>query len=251
MSNELELPIQELSTAITIIPPTKGALAALSKYARSGGGNFYGELLKFNGKTGEYTAGPQNTAITSGTELAALVPAIGVGHIRWKDGEVLDQTLDPLTEDYDPSEAREKLGDTDRSLWSTNEDGEPVDPWREQVALPLKSLIDGREYTFSSSSSGGVRAVKRLVGIYSRHVKALPEMPQGHALPIPLVTLGSTDYKHKIKQRGTIFNPEFQPSGWIDLRAALAMAAPLPEETKKFEDFRSGRARHRQRKKAV
>jgi len=47
-------------------PPTQ--LTALEKYGRSGG-DLYGELLKFSGKTGVWTAGAQGIEIPIGTQL--------------------------------------------------------------------------------------------------------------------------------------------------------------------------------------
>jgi hypothetical protein len=53
-----------IDTNIAPVKPTPPAttptrLDALEKYARSGGGSLYGDLLKFSGKTGTWTAGAQ------------------------------------------------------------------------------------------------------------------------------------------------------------------------------------------------
>jgi hypothetical protein len=137
----------ETQTAlVTTQETTPATLAALDKYARSAGG-FYGDLLKFSGKTGVWTAGPQSTEIALGTPLVAIVPAMLVGFVQWKDGELVGQELVPLSPDYDPRALRTSLGDDDRGLWPKGENGEPEDPWREAAYLPLKDLGTGAEYT--------------------------------------------------------------------------------------------------------
>jgi hypothetical protein len=199
-------------TALVIAQETTPqALAALDKYARSAGG-FYGDLLKFSGKTGLWTAGPQGTEIALGTQLVAIIPAMLVGFVRWQDGELVGQEMVPLTPEYDPRELRASLGDTDHDLWPKDEDDKPEDVWREAALLPLKDLQSGAEFTFSTSSLGGCRAVKRLVGAYSKQIQAAPQTTAGH---LPIVALGVSSYQHADRKRGTIFNPVLEGIDWV------------------------------------
>jgi hypothetical protein len=242
---------KDTKTALVTVPaaPTPETLKAFDRYGRNAVG-FYGDLLKFSGKTGAYAAGQQNVTVPIGTELAAIVPSILAGCTLWKDGEIVDQVLKPLTPDYDPRALRETLGDTDQSTWPVDDEGRPVDPWKEQVMLPMRSLVTGGEYTFSSSSVGGVRAAKALVHAYANHIKAAPET---NAYSVPLIRLESTSYKHKIRERGTIYNPEFEVSGWVDVRAVLALTKPesQPDEQLQFEDYRDRKTKKARNRKAV
>jgi hypothetical protein len=237
---------------VTPIPPAQ--LDTYDRYARSAGG-FYGDLLKFSGKTGEWTAGQQGVAIPYGTQLVAIIPEMLVGFVQWKDGELIEQVLVPLTPDYDPKALRASLGDTDRDLWLKNEDGELEDPWKEASWLPLKSLATGAEYTFSTSSGGGVRCVKQLVGNYSKQIKAAPETTTGH---LPVVELGGYSYKHSDRKRGTIFNPVLLGVDWV--HASEIANKPRSEEQPDlpingepapavFEDHRSEKSKARSRNK--
>src|SRR5262249_30177258 len=129
-------------------PPAQ--LTALERYGRSGG-NLFGELLKFSGKVGSWTSGAQGVEVPIGTRLAALVPELVVGFVKWRDGELIEQVMQPITETYDPKQLRASLGDTDPAQWPKGDDGRPEDPWREGALLPLKDLKTGAEYTYSTS----------------------------------------------------------------------------------------------------
>lgn len=192
-------------------PVTPAQLIAYDRYARSAG-SFYGDLLKFSGKTGAWTAGQQSVELPIGTQLAAIVPEMLVGFVQWRDGELVEQAMVPLTPNYDPKALRISLGSTDRDLWSKDEDGEPIDPWDEAALLPMKNLKTGAEYTYSTSSVGGCRAVKHLVGAYSKQIQAAPETTAGH---LPIVELGARSYKHPKKERGTIYNPVLLGVDWV------------------------------------
>jgi hypothetical protein len=229
------------NTDIISVKPTPPAatptrLDALEKYARSGGGGLYGDLLKFSGKTGAWTAGAQGVEISIGTQLVAIVPEMLVGFVQWKDGELVDQAMQPLTEVYDPRALRASLGDTNRERWVKNDEGQLEDPWREAALLPLKNLKTGAEYTYSTSSLGGVRCVKQLVATYAWQIRTAPETTIGH---LPLVELGVRSYKHSDRKRGTIYNPVLTGVDWVP-------ASVVVEEAKSFEDHRD----HRDKKKA-
>jgi hypothetical protein len=243
---DTSLTIQEPPTALTITAPTADGLKALKKYARSGSA-FYGQLLKCSGKDGTFTAGQQGIEVAPGTELAAILPALLGGFILWRDGQIVDQVLEPVGPDFDPKALRATLSHADESQWQADDRGRPVDPWREQAQLPMRSLTDGAEYTFSTSSDGGVKAVKRLVGVWANHVAAQLET---NGCPIPVVAIGSGWYPHPQKERGEIFFPTFEPSYWVDLRAVLALQKPA-EEQKKFEDYRSEKMKKRRNRKVA
>src|SRR5262245_59792619 len=117
-----------IARAPSTAPPVQ--LNALERYGRSGG-NLFGELLKFSGKTGTWTSGAQGIAVPIGTPLVALVPELVAGFVRWKDGELVEQVMQPISEAYDPKQLRASLGDTDPTQWPKGDDGRPEDPWRE------------------------------------------------------------------------------------------------------------------------
>ena len=179
------------------------------------------------------------------------------GHVRWSNGELVEQALVPITDAYDSEALRASLGDTDRSQWPKDDDGQPEDPWKEAAYLPMKSLKNGAKYTYSTSSVGGTRAVKRLVATYAWQMRAAPETTANH---LPVVELGARDYKHPDRKRGTIFNPVLTGVDWVPASAVADkgddrqgdMFTPKVEPAHApFEDHRSEKTKKRRNRKAL
>lgn len=204
--------------------PSAEILDGLERYAKTGAPAWFGDLLKFNGKTGEFTAGSQGLPIEKGRVFVAIVNEMIAGHVLWKNGELADQSWMPASK-FDPRDHRASLGDHDEDLWPKNEAGDPVDPWKEAVMLPMIDPNTRAEFTFSTSSFGGVRACKRVVDGYRKQITAAPETTKGC---LPVVSLGTSSYKHDDKKRGTIFNPVFEGLDWI--RAGDLLLPPEPGE---------------------
>ena|SRR5262245_24649058 len=105
---------------------------------------------------------------------------------------------------------------------------------------PLKDLKTGAEYTYSTSSVGGTRAVKHLVATYAWQLRAAPETTTGH---LPVVEIGARSYKHADRKRGTIYNPIFVGVDWVPASAVLdksgTEAAKPPAEMPVFPDYRT------------
>jgi len=230
-------------------PPAQ--LTALERYGRSGG-DVYGDLLRFSGKSGGWVSGAQAVEIPIGTQLVAIIPEMLAGYVKWSNGELVEQALVPVTETYDPKALRASLGETDPSRWPQGENG-VEDPWKEAAYLPMKDLKTGAKYRYSTSSVGGTRAVKRLVATYAWQMRAAPETTANH---LPVVELGARDYKHPDRKRGTIFNPVLTGVDWVPASAVAdkgddrqgVMFAPSGEPTQPvFEDHRSEKAKKRRK----
>ncbi len=223
-----------------------GSIEKFDDYAATGGPAWYGELLKFSGKTGIWSYGPQNVELKKGMTLVAIVPAMLAGYVKWRDGELVDQAFKNI-EGLDLRALRATLDETDRSLWPTDEDGRPVDPWKEAAMLPMKNPETGAEYTYSTSSVGGTRAVKKLIGNFVKQIKAAPETTAGC---LPVVELGVQSYQHTDRKRGTIFNPLLLGVDWVRACDIADLSPPLSEapQEPQFEDFRSEKTKKRSRK---
>jgi hypothetical protein len=188
-------------TGSALIPAATRAVSSetvegLGSYAKTGMPAWFGELLKFNGKSGLWTYGKEGLPIEDGRILVAILPEALAGHVRWQDGELADQAWVPAFK-FEPRRHRATLGDTDQSLWPQNEGGDPADPWKEAVMLPLVDPNTREEFTFSASSVGGVRAVKRLASAYVKQMAAAPETTKGC---LQVVSLGSSSYRHDDKE---------------------------------------------------
>jgi hypothetical protein len=189
-------------------------------------------LLKFSGKTGVWSYGPQNVELKKGTTLAAIVTGMLAGYVKWRDGELADYRYKPI-EGLDLRALRATLDETDRSLWPTDDEGKPVDPWKEAAMLPMKSPETGAEYTYSTSSVGGVRACKKLVSNFVKQIKAAPETTAGC---LPVVELGVQSYQHPDRKRGTIFNPVFSGIDWVRASEIAGRIPSLSEPPQELND---------------
>jgi len=222
-------PPAKAATNSVLIPaathqPSVETIGGLEKYAKTGAPSWFGDLLKHDGKTGVWSAGAQGHEIDKGRILVAVIPEMLAGHMLWRNGELADQSWMPAAK-FDPREHRAALGDHDVGLWPKDEGGNPVDPWREAVMLPLIDPNTRAEFTFSASSFGGVRACKQLASTYVKQIAAAPETTQGC---LPVVALGTQPYKHSDKKRGTIYNPVFEGIDWV--RASDLLLPPDPGE---------------------
>ena len=90
--------------------------------------------------------------------------------------------------------------------------------------LPMVDPATREEFTFSSSSVGGVRATKRLASTFVKQMKAAPETTRGC---LPVVALSSGSYQHDDKKRGTIYYPVFEGMDWV--RASDLLLPPEPD----------------------
>jgi hypothetical protein len=66
------------------------AIDGLDNYAKTGAPAWFGELLKFNGKTGLWTYGKDGLPVEDGRILVAIVPEALAGHVLFKDGRTAD-----------------------------------------------------------------------------------------------------------------------------------------------------------------
>jgi hypothetical protein len=219
---------KKLKSATALVPVGQRAqfglpasASGLEKYA-SDSGSYLGDLLKVSGRDGTISFGAQATEMKPGGKFAALLGEAKVGFIEWEEGTPVDQAwmrLADLTDERDLRALRTSLGNTDPADWEEQElNGKPKDPFRESVMLPLVELRSGRLFTFSSSSSGGVRAVKRLVKNALIHLRAVPEAERNH---VPVIELGVGSYTSRNKQVGQIFFPVFEVEDWMSPEEVL------------------------------
>jgi hypothetical protein len=132
-----------------------------------------GSLLKFN-KFGEYRAGQEERLIPYGTELAAYMGSLSVGYIRWEDNQPVEYIMGLVGNGFIPPK-RSELGHHDKSQWETFDDGRPRDPWQFSNSLILIGPQTEELFTFSTSSKGGLGAVRELAKTYGKHMRTDPD----------------------------------------------------------------------------
>ncbi len=96
-----------------------------------------------------------------------------VGYQHWVDSRPGEQRMGKIAEGFVPPR-RAELGDLDKSLWASFEDGREKDPWVFCNLLPLARAEDHELFTFTTSSRGGLGAVGALSKTYGRHVRQVP-----------------------------------------------------------------------------
>lgn len=152
-------------------------------------------------KAGRWIYGPAEIE-PDADELWAINPkSIKVGFIGWKGGEVVGEQMFPFL-----SGNRVDPDTLEPIVSSKNDDG-----WKEQKSVELKSLDDGVEVLFRTSSKGGMSAFADLGTALAEQIAADPSHP------VPVVKLSSDSYKHK--QYGEIFTPIFEIVEWRTMDA--------------------------------
>jgi hypothetical protein len=153
---------------------------------------------------GAFVFGIDEEEMALDTELVPNLTEAKIGWLKWKDGEVVEEKMFPWATGHP---YREDLGDMDKDLWETDDNGKAIDPWSETATLPLKNPQSGEEFTFSTSSTGGRQAVAKLIYAWRHGVT------QGKS-GLPVSTLGSDTYKHK--KFGPVHFPVFKIVRWED-----------------------------------
>jgi hypothetical protein len=141
------------------------------------------------------------------------------GWVKWKGGKKVDHAMVATASGRKPP-TRIELGDTDESLWETDDCGKPKDPWQYTFYLPLVAVDDGEIYTLAGSDSWGWReALGKLTRNYTSHWRRAPN-------ELPVITLGVGGYRSK-KGFGWIKTPQLNGAGWKPVRhfnEAMALA---------------------------
>jgi hypothetical protein len=190
---------------------------AFEEFAASGS---VGRFLRF--VKGDFLTGDSEhpEEVPLGTRFIAEVQNMERGWVRWRGNRPVDEMMHLVSERV-PMPKREDLGDTDEELWEKNRDGSPKDPWQETYKLTLRSVEDPGDddsaYTFTTSSKGGRRSMRKLSGIFGK--EGLRMRPG----QLPIVELSFTSYDHR--EHGRMKNPEFAVVGWTALDAGNGAAA--------------------------
>ncbi len=182
-------------------------------------------FLKF--KRGHYYAGPDEDEVPLSTRLVANMREEKFGLRRWWDGQMTEEVMVLARDNMKPPN-RSELGDTDRSLWETNDHGEPRDPWQFTHTLPLKSAETGEDYLFTTSSNGGIKAMGKLLKAYGTEYRQKPGK-------VPVIELQADDYAHSNKAYGRIDVPVLPLVDWVD-EAELITAEKAGDEPEKTAD---------------
>ena len=173
---------------------------------------------KFSGRTGDFTAGSDNDVLFDEDmqndgetcEMAVDMMEASRGWMCWINGEVEEELMVRVVDGHPLKEA--DLPDHE-AKYDYDDDGKTEDGWVECISLPMRSITTGTEYKFKGSSSGMMKAFKKLLKAYgsqfSRH--DLEE-------EVAIISFGIESYQHKKKSWGKIYNPLLNLVRWMDIK---------------------------------
>lgn len=165
--------------------------------------------MKFNGNTGEYSFGAEAEELPEGTRLAVNMRNFRRGYICWKDEEVVDEIMVKVIDGNPPAEHQLP----DHGPYS--DDPDDNEGWSEQAAVDFRSVEDGREFVFKTSSKSGRRALGQLLKDYARQYKV-------HEGELPIIELATQSWMPKEKKHGKKYSPVFKIVDWANEEALAA-----------------------------
>jgi hypothetical protein len=176
--------------------PSAAALAAALRNVPNEAGAVGVAILKCD-KTGCWVFGTESTEVEEGSKWAINPFSFIHGNIAWGDGEVLAETMRPITEplpELGPAPAGAEKG------------------WESQLGFMLKCLTgedEGLEARYAATSVGGKRAIQEIAAKIATQVDADPTHP------VPVVELLSEHYQHK--KYGKIYSPKLKLVEWVGM----------------------------------
>lgn len=197
--------------ALAAAQALRANLTAVSAPLPSGQKGF----VKF-GKDGVWVFGQENTELKAGTEVAINPLSVKSGYSSWTDydqklkkkNELVGEFLVPLGAPIPPKHTMKDTG------WD----------WRDLRVIEMKVLNGphkGKELSFSTTSDGGLRAIK---AILDQVVVQLDEDPE---YIVPVVKLGNAFYEHK--QWGKTYTPVMDVVDFMTMDGPDAEAEPEAE----------------------
>jgi hypothetical protein len=161
-----------------------------------------GTLLRFT--KGDYLAGQEDEEVAVGTRYVVNMDELMVGWIRWSDNKPTDHVMGRISDAYE-APRRSELGDNDKSQWEVDGQGKERDPWQFSNYMVLWNPKNTEQYTFATSSGGGIKAIGKLSITYGKQMAQHPD-------EFPIIELGVETYDHKLY--GRMKNPTFKIVGW-------------------------------------
>src|SRR5262249_31892144 len=148
---------------------------------------------------GDFVSGAYNDEVPLGTKFQAVMSRLNAGWVKWQDNRPAERIMGAVGESFQPPR-RAELGDQDKQLWETDNEGRPRDPWQFGNELVLIAVEDGKLYTFTTSSRGGLNAIGELCKTFGKMNRQQPDK-------IPVIELDVGSYQHSNRAFGRIKYP--------------------------------------------
>lgn len=190
--------------------------AEAGNVAGGGGGKAF---MKFDGNSGDFSFGANSEELELGSRLVLDVTSYARGWVCWKDGNVVEEVMVPLSEGHPPR--KHEL--TDHGPYDEDGDG-----WVEQYTIEMRQLEDEQvQMIFQANNASKRRAMGALMKAFAAQFKKHP----GCA---PVVEIDQTSFEIKGKRKITKYAPIFNIVEWLsaeELGELFAVSdAPAEEE---------------------
>jgi hypothetical protein len=193
--------------ALAALGNLKAGLANVQQNTHAKGGE---PILRL-GRDGVWIYGADNTENEQGSKWAVHPLTIQHGYVCWKvipNGSKTQPELlgEEMRRAIEPKPNRDTL-----PTYENTETGKP-DPWADQISFQLLCVEGedkGTAVIYKTSSTGGIRASKELIGALMAQLDSDPSKP------MPIVELTNDSYQHK--QYGKTYVPVFKIDGWTTL----------------------------------
>ena len=182
-------------TSETNVVPFSASLPAVKKSLAAGIDNVKTELSSSAGgaflrltRAGDWIYGADSTPLEEGCRMAINPMTMAHGWIKWTDGQVEDEVMNPISE---PRVAK------------------PGEGYDEQYGMQLVVLNgedEGLEHIYKGTSLGLKKAFRKIIDAISAQIGS-----DSDAI-IPIVEIDVDSYKHK--QYGEIFTPVLDVVSW-------------------------------------
>ena len=202
---QASLPAIVKRAALPALPAIDGADAYIDRNPTM----MVGRGIKPNSKSGVIAFTDDETPVSPDREFTVIAESIWCGFARLEEGQPTKYAGGLL---FDPKgfhrPAREELGDDDPTQWPVSKfDGEPGDPWKESVFVPLEDSTTGELFTLqivSKPRSAAIYAVDGLLRHCHMLMRRSPDM-------CPVIKLKMSQYESK--KYGMQWKPLFQVVG--------------------------------------
>jgi hypothetical protein len=187
------------------LPAVTNGGSSIQEYLSEHAGGTTGTFFKF-AKDGKFRKTSDDEEVPEGKEFVVIYDQIQVGWIKFNGkGNPPERRMGALFSGFRPP-SREDLGDTDQTLWERNLSGQPDDPWKSQMLLPLQDVETLELYIFGTTSLTGRKAVGNLINHCER-------MARQQSDDYPIVRLATGGFQHRDERVGWVKTPAFPTIG--------------------------------------
>jgi hypothetical protein len=175
--------------------------------------SFAGQLIKFNKGEKKFLILGTEEEISPDIAFIALMDEAFHGWVKFGgEGEPPTRVMGPIYGGKFVKPTREELGDLDQSQWKPGLNGQPADPWLQEVLLPLQNPQTQALYTFGTNNSTGRNAVGRLLHHYNAMLR------RNDTTHYPVVRLTPSGYQDR--RYGWVDTPSFTVVGRVEKNSA-------------------------------